>query len=266
MAFEREQVRLPGGVLAYWVAGSGSPLVYLHGGQGAQTSDALLRLAEGRRVYVPILPGFDGTDGNAEVRSVRQLARTVGDFIDTAIGGACDVLGYSFGGWVALWLAADKPGCVDHLVLQSPLGFVPDGREQLIGEAGLPPARLHAHPERAAFPETPADVARQNRQVVARYAGSADDLMPALAGISCVTLLLAGADDDVAGADTIRLLKRSMPRCYLVYVYDARHAIEVDQPRRFHGVVADFLTWGDAFLVNRADQRTPFSRADAVQG
>jgi len=247
MAFEREEVRLPGGVLTYWVAGSGSPLLYIHGGEGAQTSDALARLAQGRRVYVPILPGFDSSDAHKDVRSVRQLAHMLGDFIAAKIGGACDVIGFSFGGWVALWLAADKPNSVDHLILQSPLGFVPEGRDELLGAAGT---------------------MAQNRDVLARYAGgTADDLMPALADITCVTLLLAGASDDVARPETVRLLKSRMPRSYLVYVFDARHAIEVDQPNRFHGVVTDFLTWGEAFLVNRADQRTPFSRAaDAAYG
>jgi pimeloyl-ACP methyl ester carboxylesterase len=269
MAFEREEIRLPGGVLTYLVAGSGNPMLYIHGGEGAQTSDAVLRLAEGRRVYVPILPGFDGTDAHADVQSVRQLALMVGHFIEAVIRGPCDVIGHSFGAWVALWLAADKPGWVDHLILESPLGFVPEGRDALVNEAGIAPARLHAHPERETFAEKPADVAQQNRQVLARYAGAvtADDVMPALVDISCVTLLLAGADDDVATPETIRLLKSGMRRSYLIYVFDARHAIEIDQPGRFHGVVTDFLTWGEAFLVNRADQRTPFSRAaDAAYG
>src|SRR5262249_3066994 len=159
-------------------------------------------------------------------------------------------------------LAADKPGSVDHLILQSPLGFAPEGRDELVRAVGIAPSRVHAHPERAAFAGKPADVARQNQEVVARYAGgaTADDLRAVLGDITCVTLLLAGADDDVSMPETIRLLKSRMPRSYLVYVFDARHAIEVDQPNRFHGVVTDFLTWGEAFLVNRADQRTPFSR------
>jgi pimeloyl-ACP methyl ester carboxylesterase len=161
------------------------------------------------------------------------------------------VIGYSFGGWVALWLAADKPACVDHLVLQSPLGFVPEGRDQLVGAAALAPARLHAHPERAAFADKPTDVARQNRQAVAGYAGGIDEPMSALADISCVTLLLAGADQIAPGHAALEQ-PDGLGR---------RHVVEVDQPRRFHGVVTDFLTWGEAFLVNRADQRTPFSRA-----
>jgi pimeloyl-ACP methyl ester carboxylesterase len=269
MAFEREEIRLAGGVLTYWVAGSGSPMVYIHGGEGVQTSDALRRLSQGRRIYVPVLPGFDGVAMHGEVRSVRQLAGLVGNFIERMVGGPCDIVGHSFGGWVALWLAADKPGCVDHLILESPLGVVPESRAQLTGGDGIATARLHAHPERVTATDKPADIARQNRQALARYAtaGAADDVMSALPDVPCVTLLLAGADDMVATPDTIRLLKSRMRKCYLIYVYDAAHMIEVDQPGRFHGVVTDFLTWGEAFLVNRADQRTPSSReADAAYG
>ena len=45
MAFEREQEGLPGGILTYWVAGSGSPLLYIHGGEGVQTCDPIARAA-----------------------------------------------------------------------------------------------------------------------------------------------------------------------------------------------------------------------------
>jgi pimeloyl-ACP methyl ester carboxylesterase len=217
MAFEREEIRLPGGVLTYLVAGRGNPVVYIHGDGGARESDALLRLSQERRVYIPVLPGFDGVAPRADGPSARELAQLVGGFVEAMVSGPCDIIGHSFGGWVALWLAADKPDCVDHLVLEAPRG------------------------------------------------GAAS--MPALADMSCVTLLLAGADDDAAGQDTARALKGELRKSYLVYVYGAGHAVAVDQPARFHGVVTDFLTWGEAFLVNRADQRTPLSReGDAAYG
>jgi pimeloyl-ACP methyl ester carboxylesterase len=145
---------------------------------------------------------------------------------------------------------------MDHLVLEAPIGFVPESREGVTGNAIA--QALVAHPERVTAPAKNADVARQNQRVVAHYAGEArkdTDLISALSGIGSVTLLLAGTHDAVAAPESLRLLKSRMPKCYLLYIYDAAHCVEVDQPERFQRVVADFLDWGEAFLVNRADQR-----------
>ena len=77
------------------------------------------------------------------------------------------------------------------------------------------------------------------------------DLRPQLGKIGCLTLVLAGDLDGVIPPETGRLLKARLPHCYLTYVHDAAHNIEVDQPEFFIRVVGDFLTWGDGFLVKR---------------
>jgi pimeloyl-ACP methyl ester carboxylesterase len=257
MRFEREEIGLSSGVLPCLVAGSGSPTLYLHGGQGVEISDALLGLAKGRQIYVPVMPGFDGTQRHDGVNSVRQLGNLLGEFVDKRIGHSCDIIGHSFGGWVAMWLAAQSPASMDHLVLEAPIGFVPESRAGVTGN-GVEQALMVAHPERMTAPAKDADVARQNQRAVAHYAGEAredTDLISALPRIGSVTLLLAGTHDVVAAPESLRLLKSLMPKCHLLYVYDAAHCIEVDQPDRFQRVVADFLDWGEAFLVNRADQR-----------
>ncbi|MDE0058134.1 MAG: alpha/beta hydrolase, partial [Defluviicoccus sp.] len=63
-------------------------------------------------------------------------------------------------------------------------------------------------------------------------------------------LILHGTRDGVVPASGARLLKSRIPRCFLIYVYDAAHAIEVDQPEYFVGLVTDFFARGEAFLVN----------------
>ena len=80
------------------MAVAGHPLVHLHGAGGVRTNLGLARLAESLTVYLPVLPGFDGTSEVAGVDSMQTLAEMVADFIDAVIGGAADVLGLSFGG------------------------------------------------------------------------------------------------------------------------------------------------------------------------
>jgi 2-hydroxy-6-oxonona-2,4-dienedioate hydrolase len=98
-----------------------APVVLFHGGSGSWTHwlHNILPLVEsGRRVYVPDLPGFgdsaapaQGTDADAVPGPVEQgLKLLLGDE-------ACDLVGFSFGGMVAGFLAAQFPARAARLVL-----------------------------------------------------------------------------------------------------------------------------------------------------
>jgi pimeloyl-ACP methyl ester carboxylesterase len=50
-----------------------------------------------------------------------------------------------------------------------------------------------------------------------------------------------------------QLLKREIQNAKLIYVFDAGHNIEVDQPERFVALIRDFFTRGEAFIVNPGD-------------
>ncbi|ETX08849.1 MAG: hypothetical protein ETSY2_02980 [Candidatus Entotheonella gemina] len=45
-------------------------------------------------------------------------------------------------------------------------------------------------------------------------------------------------------------LKRRIPHSHLIYVYNAAHNLETDQPERFARLVTDFMQRAEAFLVN----------------
>ncbi len=55
-------------------------------------------------------------------------------------------------------------------------------------------------------------------------------------------------------ATTGRLLKHAMQHVYLMYVYEAAHNIEIDQPERFDRMVGEFLRRGEAFIINFGDR------------
>ena len=81
--------------------------------------------------------------------------------------------------------------------------------------------------------------------------GVNDELEAELPKIGCLTLILAGNADARVPPDSVRLLKRKVPRSFLVYVHDAGHDIEAERPKQFLRVVSDFLQWGEGFLVRR---------------
>jgi pimeloyl-ACP methyl ester carboxylesterase len=67
-----------------------------------------------------------------------------------------------------------------------------------------------------------------------------------------VTLIVHGTEDRIITAATMQLLKSRLARAFLVYVWDAAHSIELDQPQRLAAVVLSFLERSDAFVVRYA--------------
>jgi pimeloyl-ACP methyl ester carboxylesterase len=264
MPFERKETKVGSGPLTYFVAGSGEPLLYLHPAAGISLSKPLEALAQSRTVYMPVTPGFDGTAPHDSIRSMEALADVAASFINVAIGKRCDVMGTSFGGWEALWLAVKHPDKLDHLVLEAPAG-VPAG-----GKGGLPsdPAelrrKLFAHPDRAPPMSKPIEHIQGNRRMLDHYgaASLADGTLSGRVGeIKALTLILMGSKDEIIPRETGLYLKATIAGSHLAYVYDAAHAIESDQPERLLRIVASFLDRGDAYIVNWGS-----SSASAIPG
>jgi pimeloyl-ACP methyl ester carboxylesterase len=233
------------------VRGNGPPLVYLHPAGGVRWTPVLEKLSQARAVHLPTLPGFDATPTVSGISSRRDLARLVGDYIDSNIGRACDILGSSFGGAVALWLAVERPACVDHLVLECPGGLQSVDPALRRNPHAFYKA-LFAHPEKIAFERKPEEVEAQNRSMLVHYGaedGKDSALIENLHTVEAKALILHGTEDRIIGADSMRLLKSRLRRAFLVYVWDAAHNIEVDQPERMHAVVQSFLERSEAFVV-----------------
>jgi pimeloyl-ACP methyl ester carboxylesterase len=254
MTFSTHELQLSTGSLHFAVSGNGPPIFYLHSAGGARITQPIQDLARNFTVYVPTFPGFDGTARHDGIASIPALADLIAEFIGTQVPGACDVIGHSFGGWVAMWLAVRHPGKIDHLVLEAPAGLIPNGKGGLSSNPEELRRQLYAHPERAPSNENPMDAVYANRAALTQYRlGPRMDheLAAELGKIACLTLVVAGAQDGVIPPETGRLLKARLPHSYLVYVHDAAHNIEVDQPEFFSNVLGDFLSWGEGFLVKR---------------
>jgi len=254
--FEQREARLSGGTLRYYVGGEGRPVLYIHSAGGTRISAALTGLAKDFRIYQPVLPGFDGTATLDSVSSMQDLANLAAEFAEREIGESCDVIGHSFGGWVAAWLAVLHGQRVGQLVLEAPAGFRPEGVGGLGGTPEELRRRMYAHPERITTPEKAPQIQAGNRRMVERYHGAMamdQELMARLHEITCPTLIVCGTKDGVIPPESGRLLRGRIRTSYLAFLYDAAHAIEVDQPLRFERLVREFLTRGEAFIINWGD-------------
>ena len=252
-------VALSAGTVTYHVAGAGEPVLYLHGGGGFRSTGALQALAETFRVYAPVTPGFDGTPMLDGVASMPELATLWGEFADRVIERRCDLIGHSFGGWLAAWCAVLLPERFGHLVLESPSGFC-QGAPTAPKDLEALRRALIVHPERAPPETKPPEMLARNREMLGHYHRETTDpgagrvmfgdndtaLSGRLAEIDAPTLILYGTKDGAVRPESVQFVERRIRRAFLIHVDDAAHAIEIDQPERVAGLVTDFLTRGEA--------------------
>jgi pimeloyl-ACP methyl ester carboxylesterase len=254
-AFLERFVDADGFHIRYLEAGRGDPLVHLHGAGGPRLSRAHDLLAERFRVLAFELPGFGQSPANERSRSMRELAATMGQAVAALGLEQYNLMGTSFGGKLALWLALQAPERVSALVLESPAAIRPEGHTR----GGVPleqrASLLFAHPERQP-PMPPPDPAILEKQeaLVQRLRGPNRDqeLESQLGELRVPTLVLFGTQDRLIPPEMGRHYRELLPNCHFVLVYDAGHAIGADRPEAFVGVVSDFLERHEQFVVNRA--------------
>jgi pimeloyl-ACP methyl ester carboxylesterase len=255
-AFTEGHVEADGFRIRYMEAGQGAPLVHLHGAGGLRLTPAHDLLRRQFRVIAFEMPGFGQSTENTRTRNMPELAVTMAQAVVKLGIDSFNLMGTSFGGKTALWLALQQQERVLALVLEAPAAIRPEGAQPPSGSPEEMARRLYAHPERLP-PVPPFDPAVQakTRALVARLRGPDRDadLERPLAGLATPTLVLFGTVDRVIPPDMGHLYKELMPNCHLVFVYDAGHAISTDRPEAFTEVVADFLERHEAFVISRTD-------------
>ena len=211
-----EKILLASGELTYFRAGSGRALLYLHPAGGVRRSAVLAGLGQSFALYVPVIPGFEGTAFHPGVQTRQALAALVAEFASRVIGARCDVMGWSFGGAVALWLALERPELVERLVLECPAGLVSIDKR----------------------------IKRVNRALLEHYGaqdGKDEALLARVGEVAHATLIVQGTDDGTIPAASAELLKGRLRNAALKYAPGAGHDLEVDAPERVLALVREFL-------------------------
>lgn len=255
-AFREGFVEADGFRIRYCEAGQGAPLLHLHGAGGLRLTPAHDLLARQFRVIALEMPGFGQSAENARTRTMPELAATMTRAADALGLDRFDLIGTSFGGKTALWLAIQSPERVRALVLEAPAAIRPPGAAPVSGTPEEMARRLYAHPERLPpLPATDPAIQAKQQRLVARLRGPDrdPDLETALRRLDTPTLVLFGTLDRVVPPEMGRHYKELLPNCHLVLVYDAGHAIGAERPEAFAEVVADFLERHEAFVISRAE-------------
>ncbi len=125
-------------------AGSGPPLVLLHGTGGHAESwiRNVLPLAAHFHVYAIDMVGHGFSDKPDLAYTPRDYAAHVRAFLDAVGVARAHVTGESLGGWVALWLALEHPERIDRLILNTAAGLKLSAAQQIVPPARAEMARL----------------------------------------------------------------------------------------------------------------------------
>ena len=112
----------------YEIHGAGEPLLLLHGGLGSinMFGPVLPMLAKGRQVIGVDLQGHGRTALGDRPLSIEALGDDMAALVKELGYSQLDVMGYSFGGGIALRMAVQHPQAIRRLAIVS-AGFASDG-------------------------------------------------------------------------------------------------------------------------------------------
>ena len=227
-------VEVDGRVARFTVAGSGDPVVLVHGLAGSRRwwSPLMPAFAAHRRVYALDLPR--PSRATPPSRWSTWLAR----WLDVAGLQRADVVGHSLGGIVAAELAAAYPERIRRLVLVAPAG-IPCGRG-LVGRA-LPLAGALADLG-GWLPMVAGDAVRAGPVAVVRAISfvSTRDLRAELSGVRAPTLLLWGDRDRLVPVRVADEWQGMLHASRIVYV-PCGHVPMLEAPEQVAAEILAFL-------------------------
>ncbi len=247
--------------LFYREAGSGAPVVLLHGsaGCGAQWRDSVSRLRKRHRVITPDLPGYGGSEADPAqpANSLATLARAIIDLIDH-IGEPVHLVGHSIGAAIAVKIAMSGRARIRSLTLFEPSLFhlLRDGNagdRALFTEVSDMTATLAS----SAYDDIPHEGMRKfidHCNGDGTWAGLSDNMRDAYASdidnvlrdfaasasqmwsldelerIACPTFAYMGLDTSAAARRMTEILARAIPNARLTRVTSAGHMLPVAHP------------------------------------
>ena len=139
MKLSNNTVSVHGRATEFLSAGSGAPLVFIHGAGIIEGFEFLEPLADRFKVIALLRPGYGATSLEPMLNSRDEVADQLADTLQALELGPAVVVGHSVGGWLSATLAARHPELVSLLVLGSPYGLdVPDHRGADMSTMALP--------------------------------------------------------------------------------------------------------------------------------
>ncbi len=248
--------------LHYVEAGSGPPLVLVHGLGSNATQDwgrLIVLLSRRFHVYAPDLPGFGESERPPTADySIPMQVEAVRAFMEAKGVRRARVAGISMGGWIVSRLAGEYPAMVERLVVVDAAGMRP-ARPDIPAEVLLPRdvegVRRLVAAVRSNAPVPPAFVARDIlarrrreewivRRALESMAAGRDWLNGTLGRADMPILVVWGKQDRLIPVAYATELQAEFPRAGLVVLDGCGHVPMADCPEAFDRAVIPFLSAG----------------------
>ncbi len=233
-------------------AGSGRPLLFLHGAGGAESALAFLgRFAQaGYRVIVPDHPGFGGSPEPEWLDNIHDAAYFYLDLLEALDLSGVHLVGTSLGGWIALEVAVRNTSRLASLTVigasgirpgQIPTGdlfmWSPEDRvRNLVADPALAEKIL-------TLPQTPLqqDVALRNHFTTAKLAWEPRFFDPGLEKwlhrIRIPTHVVWGDADRLFPLEYGRKLHALLPNASFSVIANCGHLPQVERPDELHRLI-----------------------------
>jgi pimeloyl-ACP methyl ester carboxylesterase len=239
----------------FTLLGGGEPILLLHGwGTSSESLNGVAKaLADVFEVYAIDLPGFGWSGAPPEAWGTHDYAAHVRAFMDRTAIPVASVVGHSFGGRIALALAARTPDRVRRLVLVASAGIRPRrglGYHLKVG-AGKIARRLLSRRAFGRFgarviEEVSCRVGSRDWRTAGPLRGTLvkvvnEDLTRILGSIRAPTLIVWGDRDLEVGRWAMDVMANGIPGSRFEIIPGAGHFPFLDVPDRFADLVKAFL-------------------------
>ena len=256
-----------GGAFSYLEAGSGTPLVLLHGiGSAARSfQDQLAALSERYRVVAWDAPGYGGSSCLPQSHpDAGDYAFALGQFLDALGITACHLLGHSLGTLMATRFAATQPARVRSLTLSSIAAgharLPEEERNRLLAQrlddvAQLGPvAMAEKRGPRLLAPQATPEMVRRVVETMgavrpdgyaqaARMLSTGDiaaDIVRLPAGLP--VQIIVGDADVITPPERNRSIAALRPGVPLHAIAEAGHALYLEKPAQFTALIENFIS------------------------
>ena len=255
---------LPGGLqLAYDEAGSGTPLLLVHGWPFDRTMWAgqLGGLATYARVLAPDLRGV-GESTVSGPYTIDQYADDLVAFLDSLGIASAVVCGLSMGGYIAFAMLRRHRERIRALILADTRATADTdearaNRARLItlieqeGTTALAARQIEPTLGRSTLERQPLLVETVRRMMASvppegaigalRAMAARPDSTPLLGTIDVPTLVVGGAEDGITPPDVLRGMAASIPESRVEILEQGGHLCPLERPAAFNHLVSEFL-------------------------
>ena len=225
-------------------AGTGRPVLILHGGGGPFTVASIAdHLADRTHTIVPTHPGWNGTARPAWLSSIGELAQAYLRYIEDSNLRNVLIIGSSLGGWIGCEMAIrDEASRITGLILIDAVGIAVDGepiRDFFALDAREIAAYSYHDAERfyvapATVPPAQAAVRQANMATMRAIAGDPymhdPTLQNRLGQIAIPVFVMWGKSDRIVTPAYGQAFARAFQNARFAIVDNAGHLPQIEQP------------------------------------